>query len=279
MSASTTAPSPAPNRGAAICTSTPRPQHAPAWALWRTTEVSALRALYPAGGSQAVHEALPHRTRAAIRSKAQSCGIERSAYQPAATAGMRFARLYPLSEHVDNAIRIGYAHATRKGDIKALAQRIGRPPWWVQKRAAALGVTRSNCTRLDCWTRAELQILERWAMCTPQAIRRKLLRAGFTRSETAIGIKLRRADIDREDPDRWSATAVAPMLGVNPATVADWVERRGLPAERVGGGRGTLMITRRGLRNWIARNPRYVDLRRVDQPWFMDLLFGAAGIV
>ena len=39
-----------------------RADHGPAWSLWRTTEVSTLRALYPSGGSRAVHEALPHRS-------------------------------------------------------------------------------------------------------------------------------------------------------------------------------------------------------------------------
>lgn len=240
---------------------------------WRTTELATLRAVYPMGGADGVRAVLPHRTLAAIRAKASA---ERIRCKRPSTQGLRFARIYPQRDDIDTAIREGYMHAKAKGDIKALAARIGRPDWWVQKRAATLGLTRTNRTRLDSWTAAELQILEDFASCTIRVLAQKLRQAGHRRTETAVAVKLKRLQIDRTDPDRWSATALAPMLGVNPATISDWIERRGLPATRMGEGRGTLMIERRHLRGWIARNPRYIDLRRVDQPWFMELVFGGS---
>lgn len=253
----------------------PTPPVAPATSSrdWRTTELATLRAVYPMGGADGVRAVLPHRTLAAIRAKASA---ERIRCKRPSTQGLRFPRIYPQRDDIDNAIREGYMHAKAKGDIKALAARIGRPDWWVQKRAAVLGLTRTNRTRLDSWTAAELQILEDWASCTIRLIAQKLRQAGHRRTETAVAVKLKRLKLDRTDPDRWSATALAPMLGVNPVTIADWIERRGLPAERVGDGRGTLMLNRKQLRSWIARNPRYIDLRRVDQPWFMELVFGSA---
>lgn len=241
---------------------------------WLTTEVEILRSVYPMGGAAGVHAQLPHRTLEAIRAKA--CALKLPC-RKGSTSGLRFARVYPQRDDIDTAIREGYMHMRAKGDIKALAARIGRPAWWVQKRASTLGVTRTNRTRIDCWTREELAILEEWAACNLNTIRRKLKAAGFVRTETAIAVKLKRLKLDREDPNRWSATALAPLLGVNPATVADWAERRGLRATRESWGpNGRLMITRKDLRNWIACCPRYIDLRRVDQPWFMDLVFGSA---
>lgn len=243
-------------------------------AEWLTTEVATLRATYPKGGADGVHKLLPHRSLAAIRSKAAA---ERIKCTKGSTSGLRFARVYQPCEQIDQAIREGYIHATEKGAIKALAVRVGRPAWWVQKRGAQLGVTRSNRNRVDAWTREELAHLEDLAHLDHRVISRKLRDLGFARTPTAISVKIKRLHLDREDPDRWCATAVAPFLGVNPATVADWVERRGLPAKRQNWGpNGRLMIDRKSLRRWVAANSGFVDLRRVDQPWFKELMFGAA---
>lgn len=253
-------------------TSESRPVPAPGGA-WRTTEVAILHEVYPKGGAAGVHQRLPHRTLQAIRAKANTEKIE---CKRGSTSGLRFARIYPPCEHIDQAIREGYIHATEKGAIKALAERIGRPAWWVQKRGAQLGVTRTNRTRLGSWLREELAILEEFAHLEHKAVCRKLKEAGFKRTPTAVEVKIKRLRLDREDPDRWSATAVAPFLGVNPATIADWVERRGLPAKRESWGpNGRLMIQRKKLRTWIANNCSFVDLRRVDQPWFKELMWGA----
>lgn len=246
----------------------------PITGAWRTTEIAVLREVYPKGGAAGVHERLPHRSLPAIRAKASSEKIE---CKRGSTSGLRFARIYPPCEQIDQAIREGYIHATEKGAIKALAARVGRPAWWVQKRGAQLGVTRTNRTRLGSWTSEELALLEEFAHLEHTAICRKLKAAGFKRTPTAVEVKLKRLQLDREDPDRWSATAVAPFLGVNPATIADWVERRGLPAKReTWGPNGRLMIDRKKLRNWVASNSNFIDLRRVDQPWFKELMWGAA---
>lgn len=255
----------------AATASRPKPAERPDW---RTTEVAVLRALYPTGGAAAVQAQLPHRTLSAIRGKAATLKLPCTR---GSTTGLRFARRYPPREDIDTAIREGYMHATAKGAIKALAERLARPYWWVQKRATALGVTRSNRTRVDCWSSAELAIVEEWASCTLKVICAKLRRAGYRRTEAAVAVKLKRLRIDRHDPDRWSATELAPLLGVNPATVADWIERRELPAKReTWGPNGRLMIERKQLRAWVKVHRRFVDLRRVDQHWFLDLLLGPA---
>lgn len=239
---------------------------------WLTTEIAVLRAVYPSQGSGAVQAQLPHRSKAAIRAKASELKLR---CRRPCTAGLRWARKYEQRDDIDTAIREGYIHATTKGAIKALAARLGRPAWWVQKRATSLGVTRSNRTRVDCWLGAELAIVEQWSMCTPKLIASKLKRAGYRRTEGAVAVKLKRMQYDRDDPNRWTATALAPLLGVNAKTVADWIERRDLPATReVWGPHGRLMIERKRLRAWINDHRRLIDLRRVDQPWFMDLVFG-----
>jgi hypothetical protein len=241
---------------------------------WLTTEIAILRALYGTAGANGVREKLPHRSLASIRAKAAAEGI-RGIRQ--STLGKRFARIYTQRDDIDMAVREGYIHAKEKGAIKALAARIGRPAWWVQKRAAQLGVTRTNTTRVDAWTPAELDIVEQYSAAGLDVIAKKLRIAGFKRTPTAIAVIMKRRQIDRTDPDRWSATQLAPLFGVNPSTVTDWIERRGLPAKKSGDGiRAALLCHRRDLRKWMAANPRFVDLRRVDQAWFWDVMFGAA---
>lgn len=250
----------------------PRRPRAPG-SPWLTTELAILRQHYGTG-AKAVQALLPHRTLSCIRAKAAS---ERIKGNRNTTLGHRWARVYPPSEALDNAIREGYIHASAKGDVKRLAQRIGRPAWWVQKRAAALGVTRTNRTRLDCWRSEELAIVEKYAVAKIEVIAAKLRQAGYRRTPTAVGLVLKRRQIERADPDVWSATELGPLFGVDPNTVADWIKRRGLVAKKWGSGAtNRYMVHRRELRRWIQRNPAYVDLRRVDAVWFWEVMFGAA---
>jgi hypothetical protein len=240
---------------------------------WLTTELAVLRQHY-GSGAKVVHALLPHRTLCCIRAKASSEGIKGNRNT---TLGMRWSTNYTTRPDIDQAIREGYIHATAKGDIKRLAERLQRPAWWVQKRAAALGVTRSNRTRLDAWKPEEVAILERYAAAGLDVIATKLRQAGHSRTATAVAMQLKRRQIDRTDPDVWSATQLGPLFGVNPTTVVDWIQRRGLPAKKWGdGATNRYMVHRRDLRRWVARNANYVDHRRLDWPWFCELIFGAS---
>lgn len=242
--------------------------------FWTTTEVATMRELYPKGGTKAVSAALPHRSLASIHAKAQTMGLR--APQTGCTAGLRFAKKYPQSDSIDTMIREGYAAAKKKGFGLALAKRIGRPAWWVQKRAAALGVARTVRTRLDRWKPEELAIVEDYASCEPRIIAKKLKAAGFDRTPTAVGIILKRRGIDTSDPDSWSARDLAVLLGVTDTAVRDWIERRGLPAKRRGDGPTAKWVIRReSLRRWVATHQRFIDLRKVDQVWFLELAFGS----
>lgn len=239
---------------------------------WRVTEIAVLREHYPSKGRDGVHLLLPHRTVASIGAKARMLGIK---CKRASTLGLRFPRLYPQRDDIDAMIREAYSTAARKGDIAAAAARIGRPAWWVHKRACDLGCARSSRTRIDAWTKPELALLEEWASCDSRVIAKKLRAAGFKRTPIAVSVKLKRLEIDRHDPDRWNATQVAPLLGVDPATVHDWIARRGLKATQ-NKANGVQTIERKHLRAWVATHQQFINLRRVDQPWFMELAFGRA---
>lgn len=243
--------------------------------FWTTSEVALIRQLYPADGAAAVAAALPHRSLSSIHGKAQTMGLR--APKRAPTAGMEFARIYPNDPSIDEGIRRVYTTATRKGEIKEFAAKIGRPAWWVQRRACKLGVTRTVRTRVDRWTDAEMRIVEDHASCMPKVIAQKLRRAGFERTPTAVAVALKRRGIDTSDPDRWTADGLAKLLGVTGTAVRDWIERRGLRATRRSDKPGSVwLISRQELRRWVGSHQRFIDLRKVDQVWFMDIAFGGA---
>lgn len=241
---------------------------------WLTTELAILRQHYPQG-AKAVQALLQHRTLACIRSKAASEGIKGNRRT---TMGMRWSKIHATRPDIDMAIREGYINATAKGDIKRLAERLQRPAWWVQKRAASLGVTRTNRTRLDAWLPAELQILETYAAAGLDVITTKLRQAGYKRTATGVSVQMKRRQIDRVDPDVWSANQLGPLFGVDPSTVVGWITRRGLVAKRYGEGMtNRYMVHRRELRRWMRSNLHLVDLRRIDQAWFREVMFPPTG--
>lgn len=241
--------------------------------FWTTLEVAVLREHYvQPDGPALCAQLLPHRGQHAVYAKARSLGLR--APNIGTTTGKRFARKYPVTPEIDRLITTAYTQLRGRGAVKRLALEVGRPKWWVCKRAATLGLGRARLKE-PAWSRAEVAIAEEWASCTNASIRRKLAQAGFARTDAAIGVKLKRLQLDRTDPDVWSARDLGSLLGVDGKTVADWVARRGLKAQREAWGpNGVLRITRRALRDWLKTHHAYVDLRKVDQPWFWELLLG-----
>lgn len=193
-----------------------------------------------------------------------------------AAPGKRFARKWPHEAHIDAIIVHGYRTAKRRGDLKAIAERAGRPKLYVSRRAVELGLTNERMKPLP-WSAAELAILEAAASCTLPAIRRNLKAAGYVRTATAIAVMRKRRGLDTSDPDTWSARDLGRLLGVDGGTVSGWIDRRGLKAERntPGDKASPWRIKRRDLLVWLKANHGRIDLRRVDQTWFMDLVLGA----
>lgn len=239
--------------------------------FWTTREVAALRANYPALGAAGCAPLLPGRGLSAIHAKAASLRLRAPAPKPDGKVSTR----YPSTPELDAEIRAVYALAKR-GAVKAFAERIGRPPWWVHRRAVDLGVTNVNGTRPGDWKPAELVLLERYSTCTPQHIAAMMRRAGFERTPTAIVGQLKRRRVDRLDPDTWTTSELATVLGVDHDTITRWVKQRGLKTSKEANNpHGTFVFERKAVRAWVSKNRRLVSLKKVDPIWFMDLAFGA----
>jgi hypothetical protein len=186
-------------------------------------------------------------------------------------------RKYLFTEEIDQLIRVVYLRnrdAKARPNIHILAKKTGIPHWALKKRARELGLAR---TKELPWSEAELEILARYAWMSDERIRLKLKAAGYSRSATGIHLKLRRMKF-KQDPSFYSANALAQALGIDSHVVSRWIKRGHLKAELRGTERGEqqngdiYLIREKDVRRFILEHPSEIDLRKVDQLWFLDLL-------
>lgn len=252
----------------------PQPKLAPApiFKHWNTREVDLLRKHYPAGGAEACREVLPGRTASAIHGKANALGVRQN------RRGSK-RRRHQVGVDFDQQVQALYARGLKRGDVARFADINGVPRWFVLKRAQALGLAFQRVAPTP-WSRRELELLQEHAAKTPVVIARLLRAQGYKRSPTAVTVQIKRRHIDRDDPDTWSASSLAPLLGVDSKTITKWIATLGLPAERRGTQRTAAqggdewVIRRASLRLWIRDHAVLIDLRKVDRFWFIDLAFG-----
>ena len=240
---------------------------------FRTTrEIAIIRQHYGEVGATGCHALLPHLTMAQIYRCAQSLGIRREGYQP-------FAE-YPPSDLIDAQIRKLYNGARQRGDVRALADTLGRPRSWVTSRAIALGLTRARM-HPRAWQPGEEASLEQTLEQHPVSVARRLRAAGHTRTATAIVIRRKILGLRRrDDPDLFSARSLAACLGIDAHSVQRWISRGTLPAKRRGTqrtpqqGGDEWVIRRRDVRAFLLGHLDLWDSRRCDQLWLVDILAG-----
>jgi hypothetical protein len=241
--------------------------------FWTTREVDIVRRIYPVGGVNACLAELPGRTASGVFQQAAKLGLNAPGY------GALPRRTYSQCDHIDAEIRRVYTSNPTKGMVAALAASIGRPRWWISKRALKLGLTVPRFKEPE-WTAAELEIVTRNAAKCLEAIRMALRRHGYDRTEAAIKLQIKRRSIEHTDSEHLTARGLALIMGVDSKTVARWIEREGLPAKRRGTARVEVQggdmwhIHRRTFRVWLKDHAQCVDLRKVDKFAFFDLIFG-----
>ena len=186
-------------------------------------------------------------------------------------------RKYNFTDQIDQRIREIYQNhpdaKTRPG-IRLLAKKVGMPHWAVKKRARELGLAR---TKEQPWTDPELEILARNAWMSDERIRLKLKAAGYARTVTGIHLKLKRMRF-KEDVSFYSANGLARALGIDNHTVTRWIRAGHLKAKHRGTerteqqGGDIYLIHEKDIRRFILEHPTDIDLRKVDQLWFLDVI-------
>lgn len=235
--------------------------------FWTTTELAAVREHYPRGGVEAC---LPHvqRNRQSIYQRAAAMGLHAPGY-----SGAR--ERWPNDPELDERIRRLHEHPLQRGAIRDFAECVGRPCWYVSRRARELGL-KTPRFREPPWTPSEVQLLHDTAHLLPSGARLTFKRSGYTRSDTAIVVKRKRQGIlltqARNDEGLFNANQLSELLGVDRKTVARWITLSELPGKK----RGDLwFIKDRDLREFIITHPFRVELRKIpdsSRAWFIELL-------
>lgn len=246
---------------------------APARYFWTTAEVRLLQEHYPRGGGPACLDVLPGRELRGIYAKARKLGLSR--------AGRQDRRTYQTTDWIDAQIKKLYSGGDcQRGAVADLAKRLGRPRNWVTRRALALGLIRPRYKPAP-WSAEELAILEEHETLTPGALRARLARAGFKRSESAIVVKRKRLGLRvHEDPDVFTARALATAMGVEAHKVLRWIEHGRLKAKRRGTRReqgDEWEIQRKHVRAFLVSHLADWDHRRCEQLWLVEMLAGTVG--
>jgi hypothetical protein len=187
----------------------------------------------------------------------------------------RSRRKYIFTDQIDQLIREFYLSRpdskTRPG-IRLLAKKVGIPHWTLKKRARELGLAR---TKESAWSEPELVILARCAWMSDERLRLKLKAVGYTRTATAIHLKLKRMAY-KKGGDFYSAHGLAQALGIDAHAVTRWINHGRLKASLRGTARGErqngdiYLIREKDVRRFVLEHPSEIDLRKVDQLWFLD---------
>jgi len=242
---------------------------------WADNELAALEALYPKHGGVGCVPLL-NRSLSSIYAKARACGLS----APEGCARDNFRKVVPA--HVDAEIRAFYLRGgpIARGEFQAFCARLGRTRASVRDRALKMGLLVPRFKEPN-WTPAEDAILRQYASLVPRRVQLKLKAAGFSRSEAAIAIRMKRQAIDRTDYDGYSARALAELLGVDTKTVTRWIAA-GLKARRRGTARTDAqngdewIVEHRAFRAWVKDNiAEYAKhSRKADQMWLLETLTG-----
>lgn len=244
---------------------------------WTVPEVTIVRQQYPVAGVEACLALLPHRTKGSIYQQAAKLGL---GFRASKAGNPR--KRWQTDLFTDDAIRAVYMATPKKNDVLELARRIGRPRWWVSKRAVQLGLKVPRFKEA-AWTEDELDLLEKHAHKDVRTIARTFRAHGYTRSETSIHVKRKRLALGvrelRQQAGLYSAAQVASLMGVDGKTLTRWIN---LGWMKTAGRRGTARVVEQGgdaheinadqIRQFIVEHPERVDLRKVDRLWFIELL-------
>ena len=133
---------------------------------------------------------------------------------------------YVFTPEMDEELRYTYSINTdSKPRLTSLAKKFNMPRWALYQRALKIGAVQSSQQKRP-WTDEEMEILEKHAPYGPQAIRKRLQKAGYQRSMASIVLKRKRMRL-LSNLKGMSASLCAEFLGIDLHWVLNYV-RQGL---------------------------------------------------
>ncbi len=152
-----------------------------------------------------------------------------------------------------------------------------RPRWSLTRRAQVLGAATVR-RREPPWSAEEHALLMEVSWMGPERISMKMREHGFSRTTTAIAIRLNRFRL-RQNIDSYTAQALAKLLNVDIHKVSRWIAEGMLRAERrkgTGGNHDRHHITTADVRAFLLAHPEQYELSKIERTgskmWFLEMI-------
>jgi hypothetical protein len=160
-----------------------------------------------------------------------------------------------------------------KGRAIEIAKQLGWPKWAVCKLAQHLGLAGKWPLYRKAWTNAEIEFMRKW--CGLRNIGWIAKQLG--RPESAVCNKIKRIELSRRVVNGYSSVDVCRCFGMDHHIVDKWIRLGWLRATIPGGGNkdNWVRYSEDELRRFVRSHPLEFRLDKVDQVWFLGLMFGA----
>jgi hypothetical protein len=156
--------------------------------------------------------------------------------------------------------------------IKELARQTGLPRWYIKRQARRLGLAMRPDRRP--WTKAELETVERLLGKVSAATIAKRLK----RTETSVVMKIKALGHSRRVGEGYTIRDLEECLGEDHHKIQKWIAN-GWLLERLqgtrrhdGNSRDIHRFFEKDILNFIKYHPQEINLGKVDQMWFIDLV-------
>ncbi len=182
-------------------------------------------------------------------------------------------RKYIVDEKVKRLLTERYDSRVR-GRVAEIAAELGWPGWAVKKVARRLGLAKPWSKDRRDWTPDEEDYLRTWQGLRSAAWIGKQLERG----ETSVILKMKHMGLSRRIRDGYSVNEVANCMGVDHKCVDRWLEQGWLAAVKQGTKRrhDIRRISAADLLAFLQSRREEYRLDKVDQAWFLELVFGEA---
>lgn len=148
----------------------------------------------------------------------------------------------------------------------------GMPRWYIKRQAARLGLTMKMDRKP--WTPAELRVLEKLVGRVSSATIAKRLH----RPESSVVNKLKRLGNSRRVREGYTMRDVEQCLGEDHHKISQWIangclrDRLERTRRHDGNGRDIHRIREKDILHFLKNHPQEINLGKVDQVWFLDLV-------
>jgi hypothetical protein len=156
--------------------------------------------------------------------------------------------------------------------LNRMVRTTGLPRWYIKRQAARLGLTMKMDQKP--WTSAELNVLEKLV----GRVSARTIATRLHRPESSIVNKIKRLGTSRRVREGYTMRDLEQCLGEGHHKISIWIAngwlRDRLQGTRRHGGNGSDIhrIREKDILRFLKNHPQEINLGKVDQVWFLDLV-------